>query len=149
MAHHIQAIVARAPVDEAVADDLGLSVLRQAGFVVIPLDADHADAAAEKLGVAHEAYSDTMIFDRAITLEFARRLGISEFAIVETEYFGGVGAQWATVYRDGQRMMPPTEGGINQALEMIGVVPADGNDAFDTIGLGKYRSFEQFFSANA
>lgn len=145
MAHHIQAIIARAPVDEAAASALGLPILIENGFAIFPLNADHADEAVEKLAIADRAISDDMTFDRAITLEFARRLGLTEFAIVETNYFGGVGEQWATVYRDGQRVMEPAEGGINRALETIGVVPSNGNDAFDTIGLGKYRRFDALF----
>ena len=86
-----------------------------------------------------------MIHDSAVTQTFAQALGISRFALINTEYFGGIGEQYATVYENGKRTLDVTSDGINQALSMIGVTRADGNDEFDSIGLGKYRRFDDHF----
>lgn len=144
MGHHIHAIVCPLPIDIEQAKRLDLPVLKNAGFAIIPLHYSHSDYWENKQGKAHESYSD-MMHDSATTQEFARRLGITKFALVETDYFGGVGEQFATVYENGVRRFNVTEGGINKALGLIGVEKAHGKDEFETVGLGKYREFSSFF----
>lgn len=61
-----------------------------------------------------------------------------QFAIIATDYFGGVGNQYAQVYQ-GQNLASKDIDDINGALRWLGVVPAQGMDAFDTVGLSKYR----------
>ena len=62
----------------------------------------------------------------------------------ETDYFGGRGSQSAVVYKNGATVYPPKKADsnvINQALEIMGAkVEQDGRDAFQSIGLGDYRS---------
>lgn len=63
-----------------------------------------------------------------------------------TDYFGGSGTQEAA-YFDANGLITHfpdrTKGGaINGALELLGVRSEDGNDLFDAIGLGRYRSPE-------
>jgi len=65
------------------------------------------------------------------------------FAVIHTEYFGGMGSQVAAVHRGRSPVMPPTEGGINAALRHLGVVAEAGLDEFDTVSLGRYRSFPE------
>lgn len=144
MGHSIEAIICRGPVDTGKAAEMDLPLLYEGGFIIIPLNSSHSDFWAEKLGVDHDAYSE-MIHDRAVTLAFAKALGISKFALVETEYFGAIGEQFATIYKDGNRVSAVENDGINNALRKIGVVVSTGLDEFDTIGLGKYRDFSQFF----
>lgn len=62
-----------------------------------------------------------------------------QFAIIATDYFGGVGDQYAQVYQ-GQTLANKDIDDINGALKWLGVVPSKGLDAFDTVGLSKYRS---------
>jgi len=81
----------------------------------------------------------------AILREFANRLGMGRFVLLQTEYFGGVGDQWATVYHGAERVMEVTRGGINKALALVGVVREGNSDEFDTIGLGAHRDFSDLF----
>lgn len=60
------------------------------------------------------------------------------FALVMTEYFGGVGDQWAVAFVDGRRVAGVTD--INGALDVLGVRPEAGKDAFDSVGLSEQRS---------
>ena len=145
MGHHISAVICKLPVDIDQAAKLDLPVFSQDGFAIIAMNCTHSDLWAEKLGVGHVAYSD-MIFDRAITLKFASMLGIETFALIETDYFGGFGEQFATVYERDKRVFDVTSDGINQALRLVGVERAPGLDEFDTIGLGKHRDFSFYFS---
>lgn len=69
-------------------------------------------------------------------------------AYVETEYFGGMGAQAATAFADGREVVAPQSakgaGPINQALRRIGVTLTESNDEFDTIGLGERRTMTDY-----
>jgi hypothetical protein len=67
------------------------------------------------------------------------------FAIIETDYFGGLGDQAAAVYRGDSEVMVPMSGAsgpINEALRVLGVRRAVGMDEFDTVGLGRFRDFD-------
>lgn len=61
----------------------------------------------------------------------------SALLYLETEYFGTVGAQLATVYVDGVRTMEACP--VNDALRAIGVDARAEQDEWDTVGLSTYR----------
>lgn len=65
------------------------------------------------------------------------------FAIVMTDYFGGVGDQWACVFRGATRTTG-AQASVNEALRSLGVVRTDGLDEFDTVGLGAHRSSPEY-----
>lgn len=68
---------------------------------------------------------------------------------IETDYFGGFGDQSAKLFRGSEIIyegdsrsgkMDP----INDALKLMGVKRKPGMDEFDTIGLGNYRTNNDF-----
>ncbi len=61
------------------------------------------------------------------------------FALIQTDYFGGVGDQWACAFTGPRRISAP-DASINSVLRMLGVVRQGGLDEFDTIGLGEHRA---------
>jgi hypothetical protein len=82
----------------------------------------------------------------------------TKLAYIETDYFGGTGAQSAMLYENGQIVIaplrtedkwdtgrqtcyqtPPGERAINTVLKRLGVVCVNGCDEFDSILLGKER----------
>jgi hypothetical protein len=70
-----------------------------------------------------------------------------DMAYVEAQFFGGAGTQAGVGWRDGQIAHGPVmaRDAINQALRFLGVTANDGKDEFDTVGLGKHRSTEEWF----
>jgi hypothetical protein len=60
------------------------------------------------------------------------------FALIMTDYFGGIGDQWACAYVDGQRLGDVRR--INDALRVLGVRAPGGTDEFDAVGLGQHRT---------
>ena len=73
-------------------------------------------------------------------------------AYIETNYFGGTGSQAAAVFVDGKLVLkaaipvtrnpPNRDDPINTALRALGVMAAEGQDEFDTLGLRQFRNLE-------
>ncbi|MCS3799530.1 hypothetical protein [Niastella sp. OAS944] len=62
-----------------------------------------------------------------------------EFAIISTDYFGGIGSQFASVYKNDTWVSKKITT-INEALAYLGVTSKAGLDEFDTVGLVNIRS---------
>ena len=71
-------------------------------------------------------------------------------AKIETDYFGGPGHQSAKLFIKNKKEYDKSSeyewnsNPINDVLKMMGVEKKSGDDEFDTIGLGRYRSNEDF-----
>ena len=71
--------------------------------------------------------------------------GAVRYAILATDYFGGIGDQVACVYEGG--VLLPNTGylRVNEALQYLGVQKQLPLDEFDTVGLGQYRGSDKYF----
>ena len=66
-------------------------------------------------------------------------------AKISTDYFGGSGYQTAKLFVDNKiEYEAYSLSPINDVLKKMGIVRKDGMDEFDTIGLGNYRTNEDF-----
>ena len=71
-------------------------------------------------------------------------------AKVSTDYFGGSGHQEAKLFVNNKKQYDKSSEfdwsvrPINDVLKSMGIVAKDGQDEFDTIGLGKYRLHSDF-----
>lgn len=69
---------------------------------------------------------------------------------ITTDYFGGYGNQTAKVFIDNKKVLDQDDEfdwslkPINSALKMLGVNKSESMDEFDTVGLSKYRSNNDF-----
>lgn len=66
-----------------------------------------------------------------------------EFAIIQTDYFSGLGKQNANAFKNSINVDKSIRT-INQALKYLGFIANKGLDEFDTIGLDKIRSQPDF-----
>ncbi|NML40391.1 hypothetical protein HHL17_24555 [Chitinophaga sp. G-6-1-13] len=76
-----------------------------------------------------------------VVAEIMKRISKTEdplYAIIITDYFGGIGGQWANVFR-GEVNQDINIKWINEALRLLGVKAAPELDEFDTVGLTKIR----------
>jgi hypothetical protein len=73
--------------------------------------------------------------------ELLRQLPV---AYIETDYFGGMGSQAAVVWQEG--LLVFSTDSINEALVRLGIVADPGQDEFDTVGLGRWRSNEKWYA---
>lgn len=68
---------------------------------------------------------------------------------ISTDYFGGMGDQSANLWVNSEFIYDKCDeydniSPINYVLRMMGVIRNGSNDEFDTIGLGNYRSNDDF-----
>ncbi|MCH6259325.1 hypothetical protein MLD52_22415 [Puniceicoccaceae bacterium K14] len=127
-------------------------------FSILPINADLIDGNGDKSRVIYPF--DLLTENLAkIAQDYSADCGI---AYIETEYFGGVGAQCAiawinscivygpeisrTEWIHDRELFTRSNGfPINQALQEIGVEKEKGEDEFDSLRLGNFRSFEDYY----
>lgn len=72
-----------------------------------------------------------------------------DHVFIETDYFGGIGEQFAYLFVNGVKKRPKhTSLPINKCLKEFGVVSNPGMDEFDTLNLSKWRTNEELFGVN-
>lgn len=145
MGHSITALVIPGRPDPAALETYDLRAVALAEGLTL-LHIDHYYAAYWQKHLGHEGLlpapgSPPGIFPReAVLARIAAALtGLSapRFAILQTDYFGGAGSQWAAAF-EGERALAG-DGTINAALRHLGVARRAGLDEFDTVGLGAHR----------
>ena len=149
MGHSIAAVIAGAEIAAelaAVADAPAPTEL-PFGLVIVPLSDCQFDRITDLQPgpyVDGFAYLSTRL---TAVLATASRKG--PVVYIETDYFGGTGSQAAAGFVDGEMVLAAHdaitsdpqrgEGPINKALRLVGVSASGGRDAFDTLGLGRFR----------
>jgi hypothetical protein len=98
-----------------------------------------------------DAYGEFWKLSRSGAIWIGEISKLGRTAYIETEYFGGVGAQAAAVWEAGRLIYGPKKGEIgpiNDALQLLGVVPTPADDEFAVAGLGRHRSNEEAIEAH-
>jgi hypothetical protein len=149
MGHAISALVLAGPFKQQRAAGFDLKpILSDQGITVFPLAANYCDYWDSQLDLSG-ALSDRPILDCTVVHYIACQIAdAATFAVIETDYFGGSGDQAAVVYRGTEQIMEPQvarRGPINNALKQLGVSPRPFRDAFATIGLGRFRNWDDLF----
>jgi len=152
MGHYIQAIIAtRETIDKAVPTiDGACRVPLLHGLAAIPITSEVWDEIQQRPGSACRLIPEGRLLRGSPALyELLAEISQAGPTIyVETEYFGGVGEQYAVVAEDGA-IVSFWEGDhpINEALRRLGITSEDGLDEFDTVGLGLTRSNEAMIAS--
>ncbi|GAA3442394.1 hypothetical protein [Planomonospora venezuelensis] len=146
MGHHICALVVAGAVDAERARSVGLHAELVHGDVgVFPID--HFFSAYWAAIRGNDARLDlpdglpSTFPDEAVLRDLVREVtGTDEprFAIIQTEYFAGIGGQWAAAFA-GERRLTSAQASINEALAELGVRASESEDEFDVIGLSRFR----------
>lgn len=126
----------------------------QPQFFALPLDENLRD----KLHASHGTgdWADAGPELSSGDLAFAAKASSgAQLAYLETDFSNGAGLQGAAVWEDTRLAMAPasleigagsqrpvTIWPINTALKRMGIKPDAGRDAFETIGLDRYRSID-------
>jgi hypothetical protein len=149
MGHHIQAIIGSNHVLQSLRQRFGESRVAKLnqGLLLLPLTEAFYDAlpsasdAFTSNGEFHFRFLDSKVV--ALLIDASK---IGPVAYVETEYFGGDGDQGAIVAHEGKIVFGPAagDGSINAALRLIGAEKETSHDEFEAIGLGRFRSNEDW-----
>jgi hypothetical protein len=145
MSHSICAIVMRGPFDATAAAMFDLAgIALGADLTLFHITHYHTACWQNTLGIEGDlegVFPPSLILprERVIAVLMERITGREPlFAVIATDYFGGVGQQWAQVYR-GHAPADPSVTAINPALRMLGVKAKPGRDEFETVGLDRIR----------
>ncbi|MBU2664226.1 hypothetical protein KOI35_12055 [Actinoplanes bogorensis] len=152
MGHSISAVIVREPFDAGAAERWDvISAPLDAGLRLIHLSPEYIDYWRSRHGATADLDVPAAFPDEFPRAGFLSALAAAvtgredpTFAVVLTEYFGGVGDQWACVFVAGRRQ--ETDGTINDALRVLGVRAAGDADEFDTVGLGRHRTTPEYLS---
>jgi hypothetical protein len=149
MGHFVTGIIAKECDANMVAEGIPFKYfhpLRQ-GFLLFPLTDELIDKhiqAPQNFNLEQFSYCSAEL---AELLKMAS--SNTQLAYIETEYFGGVGAQSAAVFENKEVIYGPKQaevGPINDALQIIGVSKSKGHhDEFESVGLADFRSSEELF----
>lgn len=157
MGHSINAIIARLSLLEKFASSWeGIRLVRlEQGFALLPATSRFLDALDGRYSSSEGRKFEGFVHLRgglvAVLQELSRQ---GPIAYVETDYFGGVGSQSGATFVDGEpvvievesevRPVPRSIGAINSALRALGVMRTKSSDEFDAIGLGRFRSMDDW-----
>jgi hypothetical protein len=168
MSHHIQALIASSDILESIQRTYPAArvIPLPQNLALLPVTKAFADDIAQiKSSSVRLAFHQFTQLTEAVA-EFAKELSATAPVVyAETDYFGGRGAQAAIVWKNGEVVFGPlvtknidddqqgvfattlSDEAINQALRRIGVVLTSTRDEFDAVGLGRYRSNDDWLKA--
>ena len=147
MGHNITAIILKDGYDKTVAESFGLFG-KELPFSLTLFHIDHYQTACwqhelKTVGQLETSITDNIVFPTEIAIsEVVKNISIDEkplYAIIQTDYFGGIGNQYASIYQYKDNIDKNAKT-INQVLIRLGVKRNGEFDEFDTIGLDKIRS---------
>ena len=151
MGHAITAIILKGSFDTNKAREFDLFAI-PLGFELSLFHIDHYYSACwqhklQTKGQLELSNINSPVFPAEIAIcDIVKRISsseIPEYAIIMTDYFGGVGYQYANVFKNNTNADKKVKT-INQALRHLGVPANDSQDEFDTVGLNKIREQPNF-----
>ena len=151
MPHNITAIILKGKYDKFDAERFDL-LGKDLPFSLTLFHIDHYQTACwqyelRAIGQLETSITDNFIFPNEIAIaEIIKTISTDDnplFAIIQTDYFGGIGNQYASVYRYKDNIDKNAKT-INNVLVHLGVIRNGQLDEFDTIGLDKIRTQPDF-----
>lgn len=147
MGHQLSAIIGKAPINEDKVREYQLAVAYENGYAIVILDIYSLAYWVGKLNIDTKQVHQELPDADELSFFFAKELGWQTYAIIQTDYFAGIGEQHAMLFDKGRPLTDVLS--INDVLRKLGVSAAEGKDEFDTLNLGEYRQSERYYwSAN-
>jgi hypothetical protein len=149
MTHIIEGLIVPTEIAERISEEHAVPVsLNAAGVAFIPMTDVLLDRLATRFpnATGHAPPEFSKLSPSAVL--WLEQLSVTgRVAYIETEYFGGVGAQAAAVWDGGKIIFGPRQadiGPINDALRVLGITRTQTQDEFDVAGLGRHRQTEDW-----
>ena len=147
MGHYISGIVTRVERLMGFSSETNLhapsTLINDLGF--LPLSDEHLD----QLFPVQGDFDESMTYLSAALKERLQELSSNgQVLYIETEYFGGEGAQSAILYEKGNLIFGPLtndDGAISEALRLMGIsAKTNEHDEFESAGFCRYRNNEDW-----
>lgn len=136
--HDFDALVGHKPVHEAKAKELGLTLIYESDFVIIPIIEEHVYHYEIENNLGSTDYGEDIFWDTSTIAVFAKLLGFERYVIMALDTPDFLGSY----YENGQKMVH--EAHINTALQGLGVPKAEDSE-FNYLNLNDYRNSEFFY----
>lgn len=99
-------------------------------------------------GVLETYNINSVLFPKELSIaEIIIKISIDKedalYTIIQTDYFGGQGTQYANVYKYKSNVAPEIRN-INEALKILGITRTKNKDEFKTVGLDKIRTNPEY-----
>ena len=128
------------------AEQLGVGyVALPGGLALVPA----TEELLERLSAGGELVEPFSKLTRDALERWRELVGGDAFGYLETEYFGGDGTQCAGAWRGREMLVEPAmkDSAVNDVLRALGVAAAFPRDAWDTVGLTRFRSIDDLIEA--
>lgn len=152
MGYTIRAVLAKeeifAPPPAWIADSRVIPLA--AGISMIPFSSKLCEQfGPEERPLLYDSYDIFLHLPEGLVPELQALSAGGTIVYVESEYHGGSGEQQAMAWKDGKVLMAPEESrnAINSALWHLEITSEPGKDRFDTLGLGRERSVDDWLEA--
>lgn len=144
MGHHVSAIIGKKDKTNIEAiKNYQLAAAFESDFVIIFLETYSLGYWAEKLDLSIDSESLEIYWACPLVFFLAKEIGFEDYAIIQTDYFAGIGTQSASLYKNGLIVLE--EKSINEVLKELGVKKGSSFDEFEAINLDKYRNSERYY----
>jgi hypothetical protein len=143
MGHNICALISRNTIDENVIKKFQLAVAFEDEFAIVILDMDSIFYWSNKLNLSCKSLNDKIDWACELVFYFAKELKMDNYALIQTDYFAGIGEQYASFYENGNLIIENES--INNVLKKLGVKRKNSFDEFDTLNLKEYHATENFY----
>lgn len=144
MIEQISALVGQLPINEQKINDYGLAVSFEGDYAVVILDEEFMFYWGMKLKLSWMADGEIrqLSHDCELALHFAKEIGLTTFAIVESDYYNR--GFHGSFYDKGEPVV--IDGSGYEVLSLLGVQLKDGINEFYQLNLDKYRGTEWWYS---
>jgi hypothetical protein len=138
MGYYLDAIIGPKPVNIEVAKSLGLPLIFEGDYVIIPLIESNIYHYEIENNIDAEDWSENVSWDRSTIGIFAKLLGFPSYVIssLRDDYF------YACYYKNGLKKAHDIQ--LNEALKLLGV-KAGNSTEFDQLNMDNYRQSEVYY----
>ena len=138
MGHCIDAIIAKQPVNETEAKKLGLALIYEAEYVIVPLVEENIYHFQIENNIDSVDFGEEIRWDCTTVNIIAKLLGFEKYVIASLEHWHFLGSN----YENEEKRTHEVD--INTALLLLGV-PKTNNSEFDYLNLDSYRNAEFYY----
>ncbi len=138
MGFNFDAIVGKQPIKEEKAKRLGLPIIYEKEYAIIPLIEENVTHYSIEHAIDDKEFGDEIRFDYSSVHCIARELGLTDFVLIKSSYDGFRGSY----YKQGVKQLHEVH--IHEALMAFGAYSEE-QAPFEYLNLNTYRQSEVYY----